>query len=285
MTTHQQDLVSWLAFPEVPQWSSFAPQLIFRLSGAQPSMRPDEVIDLYETDSLVGALDNLESCAGSGVQYLAVPLGADRGRRVAYELSIEISDPYRARPRRLADDSDSVLWCPSHDGHAYFALYREARFGVVKLVVGGDSPEACHQIWEIVGQWVRRLYRIRFPHSRSFRHVDFPLETRLQRARRRQAFQQRVREVVLAAEVLECKRKPFHIKGRGHEPRVRLSRELATALRGAGLHRYTTTGYGGQSHYPARVFVRAAKMLESEFGRPMIKLCGVASRCGKVYFA
>ena len=285
MTTHQQDLVSWLAFPEVPQWSSFAPQLIFRLRRARSSMRPDEAIRLFETDSLVHAVGILEERGTWGVEYLAVPTGGQRGRKVSYQLSIDIADPYRAKPVAIAEPSDSVLWCPAQQGHAYFALEKAMPQGSVELVVGGDSADECHEIWAIVSQWIRRLYLLRFPRKRWMGLIEFPLKTRAQMQRERRAFNERLCEVVKTAEKAERRRRTFTITGRGHEPRVSLSRSVATALRGVDLHRYTTSGYCSQSFYPTRVFVRAAKMLEAEFGRPMLSVSGATGRYGKVYFA
>ena len=285
MTTHQEDLVSWHAFPEVPQWRSFVPQLVFRLAWERPSMSSDDVIRVFETDSLVEALGILDEPIGCRVHYLAVPRDAQRGRRVAYELSIGISDPYKAKPRRLRDPSDSVLWCQAHQGHAYFALIKRAPRGEIELVVGGDTPEDCHEIWATVCAWIRTLYRIRFPRTQSLKHMDYPLKTRAEMRRSKQAFNRRICEILESAEKAERKLRPFQITGRGHEPRISLDRELATALRGANLHRYTTSGYGSKSYYPLRVFERAAQVLHAEFGRPVVDVGMDSERRGSASFA
>lgn len=284
MTTHQQDLVSWLAFPEVPQWSSFAPQLIFRLSGAQPCMEAGEQIRLYETDSLVQAVSILSRARRSPLLYLAAPQGAERGRRVSHELAVSITRPQYEKSRKFRKPSGTALWCPGQEGHAYFGLRKNSAMRGLELVVGGESEDECHRIWEVVGAWIRRLYVLAHPHCGLRSTIQFPLLKDVLQLDTKQALYAKVRKAVLSAEQMERQASPFLITGVGYEPRVSLDRYVAVALRMSGLHRYTTRGRCPQSYYPKRVFVRAAGMLERVYRQPVLRVTSTGGRTGRVTF-
>jgi hypothetical protein len=72
---------------------------------------------------------------------------------------------------------------------------------------------------------------------------------------------QAICEAVDKAVALEEKKQPFSLSGRGHEPRVTLDASLARVLRDASIPAVHISGYGANTHYPARVFDRARQIL------------------------
>jgi len=68
-----------------------------------------------------------------------------------------------------------------------------------------------------------------------------------------------IRDAFLKAMQLE--KGPFNLKGRGHEPRVTLDKQVAAILRGVDLPRLYISGYGANFYYPARLIARAAELL------------------------
>jgi hypothetical protein len=54
----------------------------------------------------------------------------------------------------------------------------------------------------------------------------------------------------------------FNLSGRGHEPRVTLNRRLAAVLRGQNIPSVYISGFGANSHYPLRVFLKAAQSIK-----------------------
>ena len=75
-----------------------------------------------------------------------------------------------------------------------------------------------------------------------------------------------IRSAVLRASKLEGAKKPFHLYGRGHEPRVTLDRSLAQVLREMDIPSVKFSRYGPKKEYPLRVFQRAAKILRTKQG-------------------
>lgn len=74
-----------------------------------------------------------------------------------------------------------------------------------------------------------------------------------------------IRELVLASSKEEEALASFNLLGRGHEPRVTLDRSLARILRKVDLPRVKIPGYGANTFYPKRIFVRAIALLEGRF--------------------
>ena len=82
---------------------------------------------------------------------------------------------------------------------------------------------------------------------------------------------QAIREAVLKAVAVEEAIAPFNLSGRGHEPRLKLDRRLAAILRGVEIPAAYISGYGANSFYPTRVFVRAVDILTTRLGwSPMV---------------
>lgn len=90
-----------------------------------------------------------------------------------------------------------------------------------------------------------------------------------------------IRRAVLLANQQEEAIAKFHLRGRGHEPRVRLCISLAATLRGLAIAREAICGFSPIQHYPRRVLERAIDLLHDELGYSPINLptySGVASR-------
>lgn len=68
----------------------------------------------------------------------------------------------------------------------------------------------------------------------------------------------------------------FSLKGRGHEPRVSFSRQLAAILRDANLTRVYIPGYGPKHWYPERVAKKAASLIHHRLGKQAVKFHGTS---------
>lgn len=76
---------------------------------------------------------------------------------------------------------------------------------------------------------------------------------------------QAIRDALAEAARVEG-RDPFQLSGRGHEPRVSVCRRLAGVIRGMDLPSTYISGFGPNTYYPRRVFVRAMESLEQSLG-------------------
>ena len=75
-----------------------------------------------------------------------------------------------------------------------------------------------------------------------------------------------IRQAVLKAVPKEEAKRAFNLSGRGHEPRVTLCPSMAAILRGMPIPCAYISGYGANSHYPARVFATACSILTKSLG-------------------
>lgn len=91
-----------------------------------------------------------------------------------------------------------------------------------------------------------------------------------------QVIHRRLRQALLTAAAAERAQAPFHLTGRGHEPRVSLCRRLSSLLRKVDLPCAVLRGYGRPHYYPLRVFLAAEDALREELGASPIELVGGA---------
>jgi hypothetical protein len=86
-----------------------------------------------------------------------------------------------------------------------------------------------------------------------------------------------IRTQVLVAVEAESRIASFNLSGRGHEPRVTLNRRLAAVLRGQNIPSVYISGFGANSHYPRRIFLRAEKSIKKIIpNSPLTIYSGVA---------
>jgi len=86
-----------------------------------------------------------------------------------------------------------------------------------------------------------------------------------------------IRTQVLVAVTEESRIASFNLSGRGHEPRVTLNRRLAGVLRGQNIPSVHISGFGANSHYPLRVFLRAERRIRELLpNSPLAIYSGVA---------
>src|SRR5688572_29164929 len=76
---------------------------------------------------------------------------------------------------------------------------------------------------------------------------------------------QAIRDAVQAAVRAERKKGTFNVSGRGHEPRISLSGQLATILRGVDIPGMYVSGFGSHSLYARRVFKTAREIFRERF--------------------
>jgi flavodoxin len=81
-----------------------------------------------------------------------------------------------------------------------------------------------------------------------------------------------IREELIDAVKEEEAIEPFNLWGRGHEPRVKLDRQLAAILRGLNLPRVEISGYGANYYYPKRIFTTAQKRLNKRIEKSRFQL-------------
>ncbi|MBM4007966.1 MAG: hypothetical protein FJ292_10525 [Planctomycetes bacterium] len=72
---------------------------------------------------------------------------------------------------------------------------------------------------------------------------------------------EQIRAALTNAQSIETALQPFSLAGRGHEPRVVLSRSLAGMVRSCDLERIHISGFGPKQRFPRRVFERATRLL------------------------
>lgn len=87
-----------------------------------------------------------------------------------------------------------------------------------------------------------------------------------------------IRAAVTKAVILQKRRGPFLLSGRGHEPRVTLDRSLAATLRKVEIPFVYISGFGPNHFYPQRIFVVAKSILIDTLGWSPIEVSGCECR-------
>jgi len=94
-----------------------------------------------------------------------------------------------------------------------------------------------------------------------------------------------IRQGVLSAVKKEKASCPFRLKGPGCEVLVTLDRSLAGILRGQEIPRVSGGGSSPRFFYPARIFVRASKVLLHQLGWNPLVFAGTAKNPETVHLA
>ena len=278
----EMEFVSWLGFPEVAHWQPFAPMLTIGTNTKTPiALVGKRVLDC-RTESLVQAVGHLMEEHVLLLVYRAFPrpghVHNEGPLKVTHELSRPLFETSRERPRRIERPTDAKVWCKRGKCWAYFILERTSMSQSLRLSVGGTSASQCAQTWRTVGEWISTLIGI---HNRAKHGIWGPRAPRLPPQRRRVGREERernekIRETLAKAAKVEAKKQGFHLRGRGHEPRVSLTCKVAAILRGNQLPCTFISGFGTNHFYPRRVFARGAAMLEKQMGRPILAIHGAS---------
>lgn len=63
---------------------------------------------------------------------------------------------------------------------------------------------------------------------------------------------------------------PYRLFGRGHEDRLTLDIRLSAYVRSMDIPHVVLSGFGANKHYPRRLVERAAEIVNTEYGAPVI---------------